>query len=89
MQEELRIANRDVRQAVSEAASLRARNDLLTQELQAAGQYRSDFLDKLGHKLRTPLNSITGYTELLQSGLYGDLTDKQIDRLRQNSAQQR
>ena len=81
MTEELRIANRDVRQAVSEAASLRARNEVLAQELQEAGQYRSDFLDKLGHKLRTPLNSITGYTELLQSGLYGDLTEKQIDRL--------
>ncbi len=81
MTEELRTANRDVRQAVSEAASLRARNELLAQELREAGQYRSDFLDKLGHKLRTPLNSITGYTELLQSGLYGDLNDKQIDRL--------
>ena len=81
MTEELRIANRDVRQAVSEAASLRTRNELLAQELKEAGQYRSDFLDKLGHKLRTPLNSITGYTELLQSGLYGDLTEKQIDRL--------
>jgi len=81
MTEELRTANRDVRQAVSEAASLRARNEILAQELREAGQYRSDFLDKLGHKLRTPLNSITGYTELLQSGLYGDLNEKQIDRL--------
>ena len=81
MREELRLANRDVRQAVSEAASLRARNEDLTQELKDAGQYRSDFLDNLGHKLRTPLNSITGYTELLQSGVYGDLNGKQIDRL--------
>jgi signal transduction histidine kinase len=81
LREELRLANRDLRQAASEAANFRTRNEVLTQQLQAAGQYRSDFLDKLGHKLRTPLNSITGYTELLESGLYGDLNEKQVDRL--------
>jgi signal transduction histidine kinase len=81
LQEEMRIANRDLRQATSEAASQKARNEVLEQQLQAAGQYRSDFLDNLGHKLRTPLNSIAGYTELLQSGIYGDLNDKQVDRL--------
>ncbi|MFN8563266.1 MAG: HAMP domain-containing sensor histidine kinase [Anaerolineae bacterium] len=79
--EELRLANRDLRQAVSETASLRAENESLAQQLQAAGQHRSEFLDNLGHRLRTPLNSITGYTELLQSGLYGDLNEKQVDRL--------
>ncbi len=81
MQEELRIVNRDLRQATSEAASQKAHNEVLEQQLQAAGQYRSDFLDNLGHKLRTPLNSIAGYTELLQSGIYGDLNEKQVDRL--------
>ena len=81
LREELRLANRDLLQSVSEVASLRTHDDQMSQQLQAAGQYRSDFLDKLGHKLRTPLNSITGYTELLKSGLYGDLNDKQLDRL--------
>ncbi len=81
LREEIRVANRDLRQAVSEVSALRAHNDSLNQQLQAAGRYSSDFLDNLGHKLRTPLNSITGYTELLQSGLYGELNDRQQDRL--------
>ncbi|HVU13590.1 MAG TPA: HAMP domain-containing sensor histidine kinase [Phototrophicaceae bacterium] len=81
LREEIRVANRDLRQAVSEVSALRANNDSLNQQLQVAGQYSSDFLDNLGHKLRTPLNSITGYTELLQSGLYGELNDRQQDRL--------
>lgn len=78
---ELHLANRDLRQAASEAASLKSENAALSQALQTAGQHRSEFLDNLGHRLRTPLNSITGYTELLQSGLYGDLNKKQLDRL--------
>lgn len=81
LNDELRLANRDLRQTVSENASLRAQLAALSEQLQAAGQNRSAFLDQLGHKLRTPLNSITGYTELLQSGLYGDLNEKQLDRL--------
>ncbi len=81
LREELRTANSDLRQATSEAARLRAQNEVLNRELHASGQYRSDFLDQLGHKLRTPLNSIAGYTELLQSGLYGDLNETQHDRL--------
>jgi signal transduction histidine kinase len=88
LREELRLANRDLRQAVSESASLRTQVAALSQQLQAAGQNRSAFLDQLGHKLRTPLNSITGYSELLQSGLYGDLNVKQLDRvgkIRRNS----
>jgi signal transduction histidine kinase len=35
----------------------------------------------MGHQLRTPLNSIVGYSELLLQGTYGDLTEKQCDRI--------
>ncbi len=81
LREEIRVANTDLHQAVGEIASLSAQNESLTQEIQAAGHVRNDFLDKLGHKLRTPLNSISGYTELMRSGLYGELNQTQEDRL--------
>lgn len=79
--DELRVANRDLSQTLSDLAAERAKTESLTRQLEAASQYRSDFLDNLGHRLRTPLNSIVGYSQLLQSGIYGELNDKQADRL--------
>jgi signal transduction histidine kinase len=78
---ELRIANRDLRQALADLGSTRAQLDVLNRELLAASGYKGEFLTNMSHKLRTPLYSIAGYTELLQSGVYGELNEKQIDRL--------
>lgn len=80
--DELRIANRDLRQTLTDLSAERAKTESLTRQLEAAGEYRSSFLDHLGHRLRTPLNSITGYSQLLESGLYGDLNERQMERLR-------
>jgi len=81
LREEMRVINRDLRQTVTELAAERAKTENLTRQLQTASQVKSEFLDKLGQKLRTPLNSIAGFSELLLSGIYGDLTDKQLDRI--------
>ena len=84
LSEELRVANRDLRQVVTDLATERSRGAEVLKQLETAqsyGQYKNDFLNALGHRLRTPLNSIVGYSELLESGTYGDLTDKQQDRL--------
>jgi len=81
LNDELRIANSDLRQAVSEVTSERAKRESLNEEIRAVNQLRNDFLEKLGHRLRTPLNSISGYNELLQNGVYGELNERQLDRL--------
>jgi signal transduction histidine kinase len=78
---ELRTANRDLRQSVGELAAGRAQIDGLKRDLQAASGYKGEFLTNMSHKVRVPLNSIVGYSELLQSGIYGELTEKQLDRL--------
>lgn len=78
---ELRVVNRDLRQTVTELATERAKTDSLSRQLANASQIKSEFLDNLGHKLRTPLNPVVGYSELMLSGVYGELSDKQMDRI--------
>ena len=54
-------------------------------ELAEATRARDRFLAVMSHEMRTPLNAILGYTELLDMGLGGDLSEVQqthVDRIR-------
>jgi signal transduction histidine kinase len=42
-----------------------------------ANSSKSQFLAVMSHELRTPLNAVIGFSEVLQSELFGPLTDKQ------------
>lgn len=81
LNEELKIANRDLQQAINELGTEKDRTEQLNSDLVASNQYKSEFLANMSHELRTPLNSIIGYSELLLKGIYGDLSEKQLDRL--------
>jgi PAS domain S-box-containing protein len=48
---------------------------------QAANSTKSEFLANMSHELTTPLNSIIGFSQVLQDGLYGDLNEKQKEYL--------
>jgi PAS domain S-box-containing protein len=54
--------------------------DLYAQAVEA-NKLKSQFLATMSHELRTPLNAIIGYTEMIMSGVYGNVSDKQQDRL--------
>jgi len=40
---------------------------------EAAVSAKSDFLSHMSHELRTPLNAIIGFTDMMQSGIFGPL----------------
>ncbi len=50
-------------------------------ELIKANRLKSELLARVSHELRTPMNSINGYSEMLLKTVYGDLNEKQADRI--------
>ncbi|MDI6691859.1 MAG: PAS domain S-box protein [Anaerosomatales bacterium] len=69
---EKRVAER-TRELEGTLEALRQANAALEEALAS----RDDFLRAMSHELRTPLNSILGFSELLLSGLVGDLDEEQ------------
>lgn len=66
-------------------AALESANRELAQaslEAKQAHMLKSRFLLNASHKLRTPLNVIIGYSETITSGVYGELSEKVLDRQR-------
>jgi hypothetical protein len=55
------------------------------EQLIEVDRVKDAFVSSVSHELRTPITSILGYTELLQEGMYGDLTLEQLDAMRRVS----
>jgi signal transduction histidine kinase len=52
-----------------------------TIELVEAGRQRSQFMASVTHELRTPIHQVQGLADLIATGVYGPVTDKQRDAL--------
>jgi signal transduction histidine kinase len=58
-------------------AVLAAENARLFRAAQAASRAKSQFLATVSHEIRTPINAVIGYSELLEMGIAGELSEKQ------------
>jgi len=63
----------DVTDSVTVQRALRERNDALL----AADQLKSEFVTNVSYELRTPLNTIIGFTEILSNQYFGSLNERQ------------
>jgi len=76
---------RAIRYAIERGRELAVQDQLLARERAArseaiaANQAKSDFLAMMSHEMRTPLNAIIGYAELLTIGIAGPMTEAQRD----------
>ena len=78
---ELAEANRKLQIATAAAERARSEADRARAEADAANQAKSTFLAVASHELRTPINAIIGYTDLISDEIVGPLNDVQRNQL--------
>ncbi len=71
-----------VRENYRELAEKTAKLQAAYERLKELDRLKSNFLATVSHELRTPLTSIIGYSEMLESGIAGELNDEQMEFVR-------
>ena len=65
----------DVTDSINVERALRERNEAL----ETADRLKSEFITNVSYELRTPLNTIIGFTEILANQYFGSLNDRQTE----------
>jgi signal transduction histidine kinase len=43
-----------------------------SQQIEAANRHKSEFLGNMSHELRSPLNAVSGFSQVSQEKLFGE-----------------
>ena len=78
---------RNLLAGIAEHASVVLQNARLLEEVRTASALKSEFVGAVSHELRSPLNIVLGYLEMLLDEALGPLTDEQRDALRRTDMQ--
>lgn len=68
-------------QRLAEHASIAISNAQINEELTRANESKSEFVSFVAHELKTPMTSMKGYTDLLLSGVVGNMNEQQVNFL--------
>lgn len=80
-QQEIQARTIQLEQAQHKIQTLYEEQVKVSEHLRALDQMKSQFLASMSHELRTPLNAILNFTQFMNMGMLGPVTEKQQDAL--------
>jgi two-component system cell cycle sensor histidine kinase PleC len=76
---DLSLARKAETERAKEATELNEKYSAEKERAEAANLAKSEFLANMSHELRTPLNAIIGFSDIMKSGMFGEIGDPRYE----------